>query len=123
MNFKLKQRNLNEIFRDLNLQDKGKVQQYLDNTVVKKLQPYVSYKTGEQENSIKRETKAGEGKVIISAINPKNRAYSYSAYQAYSPRIKKRVGKRGTRPFERMKEAEKFNIEREVARYAKSISK
>ena len=123
MNFKLQQRNLNEVLKDLNLEDTGKVQQYLDKKVVEKLQPYVSYKTGEQEQSIKRETKAGTGKVIISGINPKNRGYSYSAYQAYSPRIKKRVGKRGTRPFERMKEAEKHNIEREVANYAKSISK
>ena len=112
MNFKLQQRNLNEILKDLNLEDNGRVQKYLDKRTAERLKPYVSFKTGTQEAQT-QSLKAG-----TVTINVK-----YAGYQAYSPRIKKRVGKRGTRPFERMKEAEKHNILTEVTNYAKSISK
>ena len=47
----------------------------------------------------------------------------YARYQAYSKRIKKRRGKRGTRPFERMVADKKNSIERELSSYARKVSK
>ena len=73
----------------------NKEQVFLDNKVIMHLQEYVSYKTGTQEKSIRLTSDAGSGLVHINV--------PYAEYQAYSKRIKKRVGKRGTRPFERMK--------------------
>lgn len=112
MSLTFKPREIGQVLKDLNLESNGRVQLYLDKRVAERLKPYVSFKTGTQEAQTQN---LKPGTVTINV--------PYAGYQAYSPRIKKRVGKRGTYPFERMKEAEKFNIEREVARYAKSISK
>ena len=70
---------------------------------------YVSKKTGVQELSIKISSVPGSGKVHINV--------PYAQYQAYSKRIKKRVGKRGTQPFERMVSDNKSSIERQLAEY------
>lgn len=82
------------LLSNLGLQQRGQVQKYFDTMVAKNLQPYVSYKSGTQEGSILTSLKAGSGEVHIDV--------DYAEYQAYSKRIKKRVGKRGTQPFERM---------------------
>lgn len=113
--FKLVQRKLQLIYKDLGLEDKGKVQKYLDNKVIMYLQEYVSYKTGTQEKSIRLTSDPGSGKVHINV--------PYAEYQAYSKRIKKRVGKRGTRPFERMKSDEGSRILSQTTSYARRISK
>lgn len=113
--FKLVQRNLQLIYKDLGLEDKGKVQKFLDNKVVQNLMQYVSFKTGAQEKSIPISSDYGSGKVHINV--------PYAEYQAYSKRIKKRVGKRGTRPFERMKSDEGSRILSQTISYARRISK
>ena len=82
------------LIRKLGLQQRGEVQKYFDTLVAKNLQPYVSFKSGTQERSILTSLVAGSGYVHIDV--------PYAEYQAYSKKIKKRVGKRGTRPFERM---------------------
>ena len=82
------------LLSELGLQQRGQVQKYFDTMVARNLQPYVSYKSGTQEKSILYSLKAGSGEVHIDV--------PYAEYQAYSRRIKKRVGKRGTQPFERM---------------------
>ena len=46
----------------------------------------------------------------------------YAEYQAYSKKIKKRVGKRGTRPFERMKADKKDTILKQTAEYARRLN-
>lgn len=91
-----------------------KCQMYLDNLVVTNLQEYVSYKSGTQSKSIRIATVLGSGLVIINV--------RYAEYQAYSKRIKKRVGKRGTRPFERMKADKGKSILNQLQRYARRIS-
>lgn len=91
-----------------------KCQKYLDNLVVINLQEYVSLKTGTQKDSIRIATVLGSGRVIINV--------NYAEYQAYSKRIKKRVGKRGTRPFERMKSDKRASILNQLQRYARRIS-
>lgn len=82
------------LLQHLGLEQKGQVQRYFDTMVAKNLQPYVSFKSGTQEQSILTSLVAGSGEVHIDV--------DYAEIQAYSRRIKKRVGKRGTIPFERM---------------------
>ena len=82
------------LLSELGLEQRGQVQKYFDTMVARNLQPYVSFKSGTQEKSIMYSLVAGSGEVHIDV--------PYAEYQAYSKRIHKRVGKRGTQPFERM---------------------
>lgn len=93
----------------------NKVQVFLDNKVIMHLQEYVSYKTGTQAKSIRLTSDPGSGKVHINV--------PYAEYQAYSKRIKKRVGKRGTYPFERMKADKKDTILKQVEAYSRRLNK
>lgn len=92
-----------------------KCQKYLDNLVVINLMEYVSYKTGTQSKSIKISSVLGSGLVIINV--------PYAEYQAYSKKITKRVGKRGTKPFERMKEDKKDSILLQLQKYSRRLDK
>lgn len=89
----------------------NQTQVYQDNLVAKNLRPYVSKKTGVQELSTQSYE---QGTVTINV--------PYAEIQAYSKRIKKRVGKRGTQPFERMKADKKEVILRQVAEYARRLN-
>lgn len=113
MAFTIKSNNINKVLKGLNLEKKGKVQIFLDNTVVNNLMEYVSLRTGAQEQSIKTSTVLGSGEVVIGV--------PYAEVQAYSSYIKKRDGKRGTRPFERMKADKKDTILKEVAKYSERL--
>ena len=93
----------------------NKEQVFLDNKVIMYLQEYVSYKSGTQEKSIRLTSDAGSGLVHINV--------PYAEYQAYSKRIKKRVGKRGTYPFERMKADKKDTILKQVEAYSRRLNK
>lgn len=95
--------------------DLNKTQVFLDNKVIMYLQDYVSYKTGTQAKSIRLTSDPGSGLVHINV--------PYAEYQAYSKRIKKRVGKRGTRPFERMKADKKDTILKQVEAYSRRLNK
>lgn len=92
----------------------NKEQVFLDNKVIMFLQEYVSYKSGTQAKSIRLASEAGSGYVTIGV--------SYAEYQAYSKRIKKRVGKRGTYPFERMKADKKDTILKQVEAYSRRLN-
>lgn len=92
----------------------NKTQVFLDKKVATELQPYVSYKTGTQEKSIPLATDYGSGYVTIGV--------PYAEVQAYSKNIKKRVGKRGTRPFERMKSDKKDTILKQTAEYSRRLN-
>lgn len=91
-----------------------KTQVFLDQTVIKNLMQYVSFRTGLQETSILLSSIPGSGKVHINV--------PYAQYQAYSKRIRKRVGKRGTQPFERMCADKAENILKQVSAYARRIN-
>ena len=93
----------------------NKEQVFLDNKVIMLLQEYVSYKSGTQEKSIRLTSDPGSGLVHINV--------PYAEYQAYSKRIKKRVGKRGTYPFERMKADKKDTILKQVEAYSRRLNK
>lgn len=92
----------------------NKEQVFLDNKVGTNLQDYVSYKTGTQAKSIPMSGTYGKGYVVINV--------PYAEYQAYSKRIKKRVGKRGTYPFERMKADKKDTILKQVEAYSRRLN-
>ena len=94
--------------------DLNKTQVFLDNKVIMYLQEYVSYKTGTQAKSIRLTSDPGSGLVNINV--------PYAEYQAYSKRIKKRVGKRGTYPFERMKADKKDTILKQVEAYSRRLN-
>ena len=94
--------------------DLNKEQVFLDNKVIMYLQEYVSYKTGTQEKSIRLTSDTGSGLVHINV--------PYAEYQAYSKKIKKRVGKRGTYPFERMKADKKDTILKQVEAYSRRLN-
>lgn len=95
--------------------DLNKTQVFLDNKVIMHLQEYVSYKHGVQAKSIRLTSDPGSGLVHINV--------PYAEYQAYSKRIKKRVGKRGTYPFERMKADKKDTILKQVEAYSRRLNK
>lgn len=92
----------------------NKEQVFLDNKVIMFLQEYVSYKSGTQAKSIRLASEAGSGYVTIGV--------PYAEYQAYSKKIKKRVGKRGTYPFERMKADKKDTILKQVEAYSRRLN-
>ena len=92
----------------------NKVQAYIDKTVSEALMGYVSLRTGVQSKSIKLATVLGSGYVEIGV--------PYAEYQAYNKKIHKRVGKRGTQPFERMKSDKKESILRQVSAYSKRLN-
>ena len=103
------QRYVNKFNSDLN-----KTQVFLDNKVIMNLMKYVSKKTGMQELSIRLSSDAGSGKVHINV--------PYAQYQAYSKRITKRVGLRGTQPWERMCSDKKSEILKQVCEYSRRIN-
>jgi hypothetical protein len=92
----------------------NKTQVFLDNKVIIYLQDYVSYKSGAQAKSMRLASTEGSGYVTIGV--------PYAEYQAYSKKIKKRVGKRGTRPFERMKSDKRDIILKQTMAYARRIN-
>ena len=94
--------------------DLNKVQAYIDETVAKELSGYVSFKTGVQEKSIILATNYGSGIVTIGV--------PYAHYQAYSPRINKREGKRGTYPFERMVADKKETILKQASELSRRLN-
>ena len=99
----------NRFNQNLNL-----TQKFLDKSVGTNLQKYVSYKTGTQEMSIPNANTYGKGYVMINV--------PYAEVQAYSKRIHKRVGLRGTRPFERMCADKKDTILNDVEEYARRLN-
>ena len=103
------------LMKNLGLNQRGQVQKYFDTMVAKNLQPYVSFKSGTQERSILTSLVAGSGEVHIDV--------PYAHYQAYSKKIKKRVGKRGTQPFERMVADRKGYLLIELASMCRRVSK
>ena len=102
------------LLSNLGLNQKGQVQKYFDTLVARNLQPYVSFKSGTQERSIITSLVAGSGEVHIDV--------DYAEYQAYSKRIKKRIGKRGTQPFERMVSDRRDSMLNELAIECKKVS-
>ena len=128
MNIKLETKSLQTIYKKLGLEDKGKVQLFLDKTTADNLKKYVSKKTGTQERSILISPQCKSGEVVINV--------PYAHFQAEgSPWAKlgeKKIytGKaltyhggniRGAHPFERMKADKGQSILNQTANYARRL--
>ena len=90
------------------------IQKFTDKEVGSNLQRYVSRKSGTQKDSIVNANTYGKGYVMINV--------PYAEYQAYSKRIKKRVGLRGTHPFERMVADKEETILNSVNEYSRRLN-
>ena len=137
MSLIVKTKPLQTIYKSLGLEEKGKVQAFLDKTTAENLQRYVSRKSGVQERSIPVSSKYGSGRVIINVLYAQFQAggkvmvgvYSHSPWAKRGEKkivtSKKLVyhgdSLRGSRPFERMKADKKSKIINQTADYARRI--
>lgn len=138
MSIVIKTKSLQTIYRSLGLEDKGRVQAFLDKTVGDNLQKYVSRKSGTQLKSIPIASKYGNGKVIINVPYARFQAEGkvMIGIKSHSPWARKGERKivtskdltyhseklRGVHPFERMKADKKDSILNQTAKYARRIS-
>jgi len=138
MAFVIKTKSLQTVYRSLGLEDKGRVQAFLDKTVAENLKKYVSRKSGTQEKSIPIASNYGSGKVIINVPYARFQAEGkvMVGVKSRSPWARKGERKvvtsknlkyhserlRGAHPFERMKADKKQSILNQTANYARRIS-
>lgn len=132
----LKTKPLQTIYKNLGLEEKGKVQQFLGKTTADNLKKYVSFKSGVQEDAT-RSINGGKqvvinvpyarfqasGKVMIG-INSKRPWARKGERKVVTSKSLKYHGDRlrGARPFERMKADKKDKILLQTASYARRIS-
>lgn len=137
MAFVIKTKSLQTIYRSLGLEDKGRVQAFLDKTVAENLQKYVSRKSGAQEKSIPIASKYGSGKVVINVPYARFQAEGkvMIGVKSNSPWARRGERKvvtsrdlkyhseklRGKHPFERMKADKKQSILNQTAKYARRL--
>lgn len=137
MSYIIKTKPLQTIYRELGLEERGKVQQFLGKTVADNLKKYVSFKSGAQEASV---NPINGGKQVIINV-------PYARFQAggkvmvgvksRSPWARRGERKvvvsknltyhnnrlRGSHPFERMKADKGQSILNQTAYYARRVSK
>lgn len=137
MSYIIKTKPLQTIYRELGLEERGKVQQFLGKTVADNLKKYVSFKSGVQEASV---NSINGGKQVIINV-------PYAGFQAggkvmvgvksRSPWARRGERKvvisknltyhsnrlRGSHPFERMKADKRDSILYQTANYARRVSK
>ena len=138
MGWQLELKNVRQLYRELGLEERGKVQKFLDKTVGDNLKRYVSHNTGTQEKSIPIASNYGSGKVIINVPYARFQAegkvmVGIKSRSAWAKRGERKVvinknlryhggGLRGAHPFERMKADKRESILRQTANYAKGVS-
>lgn len=138
MAFIIKTKSLQTIYKSLGLEDKGRVQAFLDKTTAEYLQKYVSRKSGVQEKSIPIASKYGSGKIIINVPYARFQAegkamVGIKSRSAWARKGERKVvtGKtlkyhseklRGSHPFERMKADKRDSILLQTAKEARRTS-
>lgn len=135
MGFIVKTKPLQTLYRELGIEEKGKVQQFLGKTVADNLKKYVSYSSGVQEDSINSiqggkyviinvpyaQFQAG-GKVMIGVISKSTWAKKGERKMVTNrPLTYHSNSLRGAKPFERMKADKKDSILKQTANYAKGL--
>ena len=136
MSFIIKTKSLQTIYKSLGLEDRGRVQQFLGETVANNLKKYVSFNSGTQEASTYSINKGKQ--VIINVPYARFQAggkvmvgiYSHSPWARAGERkvvtnrnlIYQGGGLRGAHPFERMKSDKRDSILFQVAKEARRIS-
>lgn len=135
MSYIIKTKPLQTIYRELGLEEQGKVQQFLGKTVANNLKKYVSFKSGAQEASV---NPINGGKQVIINV-------PYARFQAggkvmvgiksrspWARRGERKVvisksltyhsnSLRGAHPFERMKADKGQSILNQTAKYARGL--
>ena len=136
MSLIIKTKSLQTIYKNLGLEDRGRVQQFLGKTVASNLKKYVSFNSGTQEASTYSINKGKQ--VIINVPYARFHAggkvmvgiYSHSPWARAGERkvvtnrnlIYQGGGLRGAHPFERMKADKRDSILFQVAKEARRIS-
>ncbi len=126
------------LYKDLGIEDKGRVQKFLDKRVAENLQKYVSFRSGTQSKSIPIASDYGSGQVIINVPYARFQAGGKVMIGVYSHSPWARRGEkkivtnkaltyhngslRGARPFERMKADKVESILNQTIEYARRIS-
>lgn len=128
---------IKEIYGNLGLEEKGKVQAFLDEKVATNLMKYVSLKSGAQQKSIPIASKYGSGRVIINVPYARFQAegkvmVGVRSRRAWAMKNERKVVinkklkyhsvfLRGAHPFERMKADKRDRILIETAKYARGL--
>lgn len=134
----LKNKPLKTIYNSLGIEEKGKVQTFLDKTTAEYLMKYVSKKGGVQEKSIPTASKYGSGRIIINVRYARFQAegkvmVGVNSRRAWARKNEKKVvinknlkyhsdSLRGAHPFERMKADKKDSILNQTANFARRLS-
>lgn len=135
MGLVIKTKPLQTIYKELGLEEQGKVQQFLGKTVADNLKKYVSYKSGVQEASVKPINHGkqviinapyarfqAEGKVMIGIHSKRPWALKGERKIVTNRKLKYHSDKlRGAHPFERMKADKKDSILFQTAKYARRL--
>lgn len=137
MSYIIKTKPLQTIYRELGLEERGKVQQFLGKTVADNLKKYVSFKSGVQEASVNpinggkqviinvpyAQFQAG-GKVMVGVKSRSAWARRGERKVVISKDLKYHSDRlRGSHPFERMKADKAQSILNQTANYARRVSK
>lgn len=136
MSYIIKTKPLQTIYRELGLEEQGKVQQFLGKTTADNLKKYVSFKSGVQEASVNPIN--GGKQVIINVLYARFQAegkvmVGIKSRRAWARRGERKVvinkdlnyhsnSLRGSHPFERMKADKKESILNQTANYARRLS-
>lgn len=135
MSMILSMKPLQTIYRNLGLEEKGKVQQFLGKTTADNLKKYVSFKSGVQEASV-HSINGGkqviinvpyarfqaEGKVMVGVKSRRAWAKRGEKKVVISKNLKYHSGKlRGVYPFERMKADKRDSILMQTANFARRL--
>lgn len=135
MSYIIKTKPLQTIYRELGLEERGKVQQFLGKTVADNLKKYVSLKSGTQKDSVNPIN--GGKQVIINVPYARFQAegkvmVGVKSRSAYARRGERKVviskdlkyhsdRLRGSHPFERMKADKRDKILMQTANYARRL--
>ena len=138
MAWKLELKKIQTLYKELGLEERGKVQKFLDKTVGDNLQKYVSHNSGTQEKSIPIASNYGSGKVIINVPYARFQAEGKVMVGVKSRKAWAKLGERkvvinknlkyhggvlrGAHPFERMKADKRDSILNQTAKYARGLS-
>ena len=137
MSYIIKTKPLQTIYRELGLEERGKVQQFLGKTVADNLKKYVSFKSGVQEASVNPINGGkqviinipyaqfqAEGKVMVGVKSRSAYARRGERKVVISKDLKYHSDRlRGSHPFERMKADKGQSILNQTAKEARRVSK
>ena len=135
MSMILSMKPLQTIYRNLGLEEKGKVQQFLGKTTADNLKKYVSFKSSVQEASVNSINVGkqviinvhyarfqAEGKVMVGVKSRRAWAKRGEKKVVINKNLKYHSGKlRGAHPFERMKADKRDSILMQTANFARRL--